>query len=452
MPSFPPGFVWGVATSAFQIEGATTADGRGPSIWDTFCATPGRVKGGDTGEPACDHYRRWPEDIALMKQLGVDAYRFSVAWPRIFPTGTESRPLEAGLAFYDRLVDGLLEAGITPWLTLYHWDLPQGLEDLGGWRSRGVVDAFERYADAVARRLGDRVDRWITINEPWCAAMLSHELGEHAPGMKDGPAALAAAHHLLLAHGRAVPAIRAAAPGAQVGITLNFTPATPASGSAADAEAARIFDGWFNRWFLDPVTGRGYPADMVAEYQRRGWLAEARVPADLPGDQAEIAVATDFLGVNYYTRAVCRGPEEGNLPREVPEPTDLTDIGWEIHPPSLTALLLRLRDATGGQPLYITENGAAWHTAPDPDGRVRDEGRIRYLREHVAACAAAIDAGAPLRGYFAWSLLDNFEWAWGLSQRFGLVWVDFETQARVVKDSGWWFAERVRKKELVEQG
>lgn len=440
--TFPPGFVWGTATSSFQIEGATTVDGRGASIWDTFCAVPGKVLEGDSGEPACDHYRRWRDDVALMKDLGAKAYRFSIAWPRIFPNGDDAEPLEAGLAFYDELVDALLAAGIEPWVTLYHWDLPQALEDRGGWRWRGTAAAFARYADVVARRLGDRVTRWITHNEPWCSGLLGHELGEHAPGLTDKAAALAAVHHILLSHGLAVPRIRAASPGARVGITLNLVPAYPASPSAADARAAVWFDGWFNRWFLDPVFGRGYPADMLAAYASEGRLPASGVPACVPGDLEIIAVPTDFLGVNYYSRAINRGDGEGNLPRKIPEPQsgEKTDIGWEIYPEGLFDLLTRVHLDYGPIPLYVTENGAAYDTELGPDGAVHDAGRVAYFRSHLTACHRAIEAGVPLHGYFAWSLLDNFEWAYGYSQRFGITWVDYGTQERVVKDSGHFLA------------
>ncbi|MFN7145518.1 MAG: GH1 family beta-glucosidase, partial [Myxococcota bacterium] len=372
--TFPRDFLWGAATSSYQIEGFTTADGRGPSIWDTFAATPGAIRDGTTGEPACEHYRRYPEDVALLKSLGVQAYRFSIAWPRILPAGT-GRVEPRGLAFYDRLVDELLAAGIEPWATLYHWDLPQPLEDRGGWPSRDTADAFLPYVDAVTRRLGDRVKRWITHNEPWCASILGYRHGEHAPGRKDVAASLAAAHHLLLSHGNAVPVVRGNVPDAKVGITLNLNPATPASASAADRDAARRFDGDFNRWFLDPVHGRGYPADIVADHAKDGIDALAAVR---PGDLETIAVPTDFLGVNYYTRAITRGPEDGNLPRAVPEPGPdaKTDIGWEVHPESFRALLVRLHREYPTGPIYITENGAAYHDGPGPNGRVADARRI----------------------------------------------------------------------------
>ena len=437
MTSFPPGFVWGVATSAYQIEGSITADGRGPSIWDTFSATPGAVKDASTGAVACDHYRRFPEDVALMRTLGVDAYRFSVAWPRIVPTG-RGRVEPRGLDFYDRLVDALLAAGITPYVTLFHWDLPQALQDVGGWPARATAEAFVPYVDAVTRRLGDRVTNWITHNEPWCASMLGYFIGEHAPGHRDGAAALAAAHHLLLSHGLAVPVIRANSPRAQVGITLNLTPAEAATPAYADA--ARRFDGWFNRWFLDPVFGRGYPADVVADRRADGHLPAGPIPWLRPGDLEIIAAPLDFLGVNYYTRERFGGGDE--KPR--------TDIGWEVDPEGLEQLLARIHETWRPGRILITENGAAYHDAPDASGRIHDRRRVDYLAGHLAAVARAIDLGVPVRGYFAWSLLDNFEWAWGYGQRFGLVWVDYATQARVLKDSAHFYREVISRNAVKE--
>lgn len=446
---FPPGFVFGVATSAYQIEGAVDADGRGPSIWDTFCREPGRVRDGDTGDVACDHYHRVDEDVARMASMGVGAYRFSIAWPRIFPTGREAVPNAAGLDFYERLVDRLLAAGIVPWVTLYHWDLPQGLQDRGGWADRGTVDAFVRFAEAVGRRLGGKVDRFITHNEPWCVAMLGHMTGEHAPGHRDWPEALAVAHHVLLSHGRAVPVLRAASPRSRVGITLNLVPGYPASPSPADADATRHFDGFFNRWYLDPLFGRGYPADMVADHRQLGRLPDGPLPFVREGDLAEIAAPIDFLGINYYSRAILRSPtvpEAENQPRTLEEagPERRTDIGWELYPDGLFDLLTRLGAEHPGLPLVITENGAAYGDGPGEDGEVHDARRLDYLRTHLEACHRAIAAGVRLEGYFAWSLMDNFEWAHGYAQRFGLWWVDYATQERRPKDSARWFADVAR--------
>jgi beta-glucosidase len=440
--TFPDGFVWGAATSAFQIEGAADRDGRGESIWDRFCRTPGKVEGGATGDVACDHYNRWREDIALMKDLGLKAYRFSISWPRVMPEG-RGRVNPQGLDFYSRLVDGLLEAGITPYATLFHWDLPQLLQDCGGWPRRETAEAFKGYVEAVARRLGDRVENWITHNEPWCAGLQSHQIGRHAPGLTDWQAGLAATHHLLLSHGWAVPIVRAHSPGAKVGITLNLTPAEPASPSRADRDACRHFDGYFNRWFLDPLYGRGYPADMIADY-----ASDARLPEDwdrlvAPGDLATISEPTDFLGVNYYNRTVVRSevPEAENMPRTVflaPE-TDWTDMGWEVHPDGLYQILCRLHFDYRPGPMYVTENGASWSDGPDQAGRVPDRRRICFFKEHFRSARRAMKAGVPLRGYFVWSLMDNFEWERGYAQRFGIVWVDYKTQTRTLKDSARWY-------------
>ncbi len=446
---FPTDFTWGAATSSYQIEGAHTAGGRGPSIWDTFCRTPGKVVRGENGDIACDHYHRYAQDVAMMAELGLEAYRFSVAWPRIFPTGLEATPNTAGLDFYDRLVDALLAAGITPWATLYHWDLPQPLQDRGGWVDRSIVDPWLHYVQAVARRLGDRVRHFITHNEPWVVCHLGHAIGEHAPGHKSFSEALAASHHVLLTHGLAVPVIRREAPGCQVGITLNLTPGVPASPSAADADATRWFDGYFNRWYLDPLAGRGYPADMVSDYQSAGHLPDGPLPWLSEGDLTAIATPTDFLGINFYSRAILRSdsvPEAENAPRTLPEPPPerCTDMGWEVWAPSLTDLLVRLRDDYGDQPLIITENGCAYATGPDIEGQVPDVQRIAYLQQHLAACHEALAQGVPLVGYFAWSLMDNFEWAFGYEKRFGLVWVDFDTQDRTPKASAHWYAEVIR--------
>jgi beta-glucosidase len=425
---FPKGFLWGAATAAYQIEGAWDEDGRGESIWDHFSHTPGKVQDNDNGNVACDHYHRWRDDIALMRELGLQAYRFSIAWPRILPEGT-GVVNQAGLDFYDRLVDGLLEAGITPFATLYHWDLPQALQDENGWANRAVVGAFANYADIVSRRLGDRVKHWITHNEPWCTSFLGNYMGVHAPGLQHGPT-LAVAHHVLLSHGMAVPALRANSSGADVGITLNFSPAYPASDSAEDQAAAQRYDGFFNRWFLDPLYGRGYPEDMLALY---GSMMP-QVPAD---DLAKIAAPTDFLGVNYYNRSVISDDPSApplRIGQEHPE-GEYTAMDWEVYPEALRALLVRLTRDYGPAKLYITENGSAYDDTIAPDGTIHDEARTRYLTSHLAAAHAAIGEGAPLAGYFAWSLMDNFEWAYGYSKRFGIVYVDYATQQRTPKDS-----------------
>lgn len=436
---FPDGFIFGAATSSFQIEGSTDVDGRGPSIWDTFCATPGRIKDATDGRRACEHYTRMPEDVALMAELGLKAYRFSVAWPRILPEG-RGRVEPRGLAFYDRLVDQLLERGIQPWCTLYHWDLPDLLERAGGWPERPICDAFVEYTDVVTRRLGDRVKHWITHNEPWCIAMLGYMTGEQAPGYTDWPKALRAVHHVLLSHGMAVPVVRANSPGAQVGLVVNLCPAEPASPSDADADETRAFDGFFNRYYLDPVYGRGYPRDVLEDYVRKGHIPSTTLDCVRDGDLETMSVATDFLGINYYSRAVIRSdrvPESENAPRTVFQSDDKTDMDWEVAPESLTKVLERVHRDYAPPALYVTENGCAYATAPDAEGRVLDTERASYFKSHISACHDAIERGVPLKGYFAWSLLDNFEWAWGYEKRFGMVWVDYETQQRVPKASAW---------------
>jgi beta-glucosidase len=439
---FPTGFLWGAATASYQVEGAWQEDGKGESIWDRFAHTPGKIEDGSNGDVACDHYHRWAEDIALMKSLNLQAYRFSISWPRILPSG-RGRVVQAGLDFYSRLVDGLLEAGITPFATLYHWDLPQVLQDAGGWPARATAEAFVEYADVITRHLGDRVKNWMTHNEPWCVSFLSHQLGQHAPGWQDWNAALRAAHHVLLSHGWAVPVIRRNSPGSEVGIVLNFEWAQPASPSAADAALTNMNDGYFNRWFLDPVYGRYYPADMTAAYIAQGYLPRGLDFVE-DGDMAAIGVQTDFLAVNYYTRRVVRDETAaGNLPQTVfaaPE-SEQTSMGWEIYPDGLYNLLNRLHFDYSMPKLYVTENGCAYPDAPGADGRIRDLRRLDYLRRHFTAVQRAMDNGVPLAGFFVWSLMDNFEWAKGYLQRFGIVWVDYATQQRIPKDSALWYKE-----------
>ncbi|MCA9875706.1 MAG: beta-glucosidase [Anaerolineales bacterium] len=437
---FPQDFVWGTATSSYQIEGAWQADGKGESIWDRFTHSPGNIKNGDTGDVACDHYHRWSEDVRLMAELGVQAYRFSIAWPRILPDGRS--PLnQAGLDFYSRLVDDLLAAGIVPYVTLYHWDMPQALEDAGGWPVRATAEAFVEYADAVSRHLGDRVKNWITLNEPWVSAFMGYEMGVHAPGRRDTAAAVRAAHHLLLAHGWSVPVIRQNSPDAKVGITLNLTVAQPASASEADRRAAQHLDGYINRWFLDPLYGRSYPEDLSARF-------EQHFPQGLDhlliGDLSAIAAPTDFLGVNYYTRFIVRDEKAAdNLPPEIiPAPKEEhTEMGWEVYPEGLYILLSKLYGEYRIPSIYVTENGCSYSDGPDENGRVRDARRLSYLHDHFLAAHRAIQEGVPLSGYFVWSFIDNFEWAEGYSQRFGLVWVDYQTQKRILKDSALWYKD-----------
>jgi len=444
---FPTSFLWGVATSAYQIEGAVGEDGRGESIWDRFSRLPGKVADGGTGDVACDHYHRYREDIALMQRLGIRAYRFSIAWPRVLPEGS-GRLEPRGLDFYSRLVDALLEAGIEPVPTLYHWDLPQPLQDRGGWPHRDTARAFAAYADIVSKKLADRVKKWLTHNEPWCASFLGHQRGMHAPGMEDFATALAASHHLLLSHGLAVRAIRGNAPNAEIGIALNLVPATPASASEADHEAVRRFDGFFNRWFLDPLYGRGYPADVLADYAEAGHLTGPSLPALLPGDADVIAEPTDFLGVNYYMRSVVRSdriPEEANLPRSVflAAESEWTDMGWEAYPEGLCDLLRRVQKDYAPGCVYVTENGASFSTGPDSEGRIQDTRRVQFLQGHFSAAARALRAGVPVAGYFVWSLLDNYEWERGYTQRFGIVWVDYATQQRIPKQSAIWYSHAI---------
>ncbi|MCA1644475.1 MAG: beta-glucosidase [Chloroflexi bacterium] len=431
---FPSNFVWGVATAAYQVDGAVNEDGRGRSIWDTFSHTPGKVLNGDTGDVACDHYHRWPEDLALLRDLGVGAYRFSIAWPRIIAAGSGA-PNVAGLDWYERLVDALLELGIAPWVTLYHWDLPQPLEDAGGWPERSTADAFARYVEVVARRLGDRVHTWITLNEPWCSAFLGYHTGEHAPGRRDPRLALAAAHTLLLAHGRAVDVLRSTSPRARVGIVLNPSPVEPATDADADVAAAQRADGYHNRWLLDPLYGRGYPVDMLDHF-----AAHFAPPGD--DDLRQIAAPTDFLGVNYYFPTVVRADASETflgLRRVGRADEPVTQMDWIVRPSGLRQLLVRLQRDYPVRSLAVTENGAAYADTPAADGQVHDPERTRYLAGHVAAAGQAIGAGVPLTAYFAWSFLDNFEWAKGYSRRFGVVYVDFATQRRTVKDSGRWY-------------
>ncbi len=426
--AFPSDFVWGAATAAYQVEGAATEDGRGESIWDRFSATPGKVVNGDTGAVACDTYHRYAEDIGLMRSLGIGAFRLSVAWPRILPEG-RGRVNQAGLDFYDRLVDDSLANGLDPYVTLYHWDLPQVLEDRGGWPARETVEAFTEYTEVVVSRLGDRVRHWITQNEPWVASWLGYGLGVHAPGRKSDSDALAAGHHILIAHGRAAEVLRREAPASEVGIAIDLVPMYPFSDNEADVEAAHREDGFRNRWFLEPVLGRGYPEDMLERY-------DEILPTIEDGDMDTIAAPLDFLGINYYTRSVVRA-SVGEVPAEGAEHTEM---GWEVYPDGLYRLLVHLQTVYEPPKLYITENGAAFADARE-NGRVADSRRVSYLEGHLDAVVAAIAEGVPVRGYFLWSLLDNFEWAFGYSRRFGIVYVDFDTLERVPKDSFTWYRD-----------
>ena len=427
--TFPDQFVWGASTAAYQIEGAWNEDGRGESIWDRFSHTPGKTHHGDSGDVACDHYHRWPEDIALMKRLGLKAYRFSTAWPRIYPQGRGSIN-QAGLEFYDRLVDALLAANIEPYITLYHWDLPQTLEDQGGWGARDTVYAFADYAETLVRQLGDRVRHWTTFNEPWCTAFLGHFYGEHAPGVRDETLALQVAHHTLMAHGLALQAMRAINATIKAGIVLNLWPIETVTDTPADrALVERVWQRELG-WFLDPLFHAEYP---LLAWQDR----EAIAPAMQPGDLKLIAQPLDFLGINNYNRILLGSNGERVLPPE----SEYTEMGWEVHAPGLRRLLNTLHQRYPAMPLYIIENGAAFEDVVSEDGVVHDPRRESYLREHIGAVREAIQDGVDVRGYFAWSLLDNFEWALGYSKRFGLIYVDYATQRRIVKDSGLWYAQ-----------
>jgi beta-glucosidase len=430
--SFPADFVWGAATASYQIEGATHEDGRGESVWDRFSATPGKVRGGDTGAVACDFYHRFGDDVSLMKELGLDAFRFSIAWPRVFPEGRGSVN-EKGLDFYDRLVDELLGAGIQPFATLFHWDTPQALEDEGGWRERATAEAFVEYAEVVAARLGDRVGHWITHNEPWVYAWVGNAWGLHAPGRTSEADAVAVAHHLLLSHGWAVEAIRRAAPDACVGITLNLAQVYPATEAPEDEAAAYRRDGECNRWFLDPIFRGSYPVDLLD----RNELVASHVH---DGDLQAAAAPLDFLGINNYSRFIVAAGADG--PKTVGNPeAQHTDMGWEVYPDGLHDVLVRVARDYEPAAIYITENGAAFPDVRVHDGAVHDVERTAYLDSYIGAAGRAIGNGAPVKGYFVWSLLDNFEWGFGYSKRFGIVYVDFPTLERVPKDSFYWYRD-----------
>jgi beta-glucosidase len=424
-------FTWGVATSAYQIEGGAAAGGRGPSIWDTFSHTPGKTRRGETGDVACDHYHRWPEDVAMMASLGVDAYRFSISWSRVQPLGHGAWN-ETGLAFYDRLVDALLAKGLRPHATLYHWDLPQGLQDVGGWASRETTLRFAEYAERIARRLGDRLAGIATHNEPWCTAVLGHERGQFAPGFKDPALAADVSHHLLLSHGLALQAMRGAGCKAPLGIVLNQSSSSAATDSAADHALAATEYASFVRWYMEPIFSGGYPRDPGIRHYPRNIQ---------PGDFAIIGQPLDFLGVNYYTRIWASA---ATPPLPAPRALGVTDMGWEIHPEGLTELLVDLhRRYPGLPPISVMENGMANAGDSVVDGRVADPARIDYMRRHLEAIARAREAGVDIRGFFYWSLMDNYEWDSGYDKRFGLVHVDYATQLRTLKDSALWYRETI---------
>jgi len=432
LAAFPSDFVWGVATSSYQIEGAPAEDGKGPSIWDRFCRLPGAIADASSGDIACDHYHRWEADLDLIASLGVDAYRFSVSWPRVRPTGAGAFNGQ-GLAFYDKLVDGLLKRGVRPYLTLNHWDLPDALQSGGGWAARDTVHRFVEYAEYIAKHLGDRVEKITTHNEPWVVATLGHESGVFAPGLKDRAAAMQSSHHLLLSHGLALQALRAQACQAGLGIVLNLSPIGPATDNAEDAAAARLEDGRLVRWYMDPLFKGAYPQDVLEHLG-------ADAPCMQAGDMRDIATPMDFLGINYYTRGVVSADNSWDIKSSGHA---LTDMGWEIYPRGLTELLLRLHRDWVVPPLYVKENGAAFKDVM-VDGAVHDADRIDYIARHIAAVGHALRQGVPMAGYMVWSLMDNFEWASGFEKRFGIVHVDYATQRRTLKDSALWYRDFMR--------
>ncbi|MGH3505153.1 MAG: glycoside hydrolase family 1 protein [Nocardioidaceae bacterium] len=466
---FPHGFVWGAATAAYQIEGAAQQDGRGPSIWDTFSRRPGAVRNGEDGDIACDHYHRLESDLDLIAALEIPSYRFSVSWPRVQPTG--SGPVnQTGLDFYQRLVDGLLSRGIAPMLTLYHWDLPQALQDAGGWINRDTSGHFGAYAAIIAEALGDRVETFITLNEPWCSAFLGHSAGVHAPGDTSHAAAFAAAHHLNLAHGEGAQAIRANSPHPSIAVSLNLTQVYPAGPGTADRWAAEHVDTISNSIFLDPMLTGTYPQRLFEDTEG---ITDWAFVAD--HDLATICQPLDLLGINYYAPAsVAKATPEleaqltgswVNDPAQsnsgptrypgsdqvvsLPQAGPYTDMGWPIRPDAFTELLMRVHRDHPNTPMIITENGCAYPDTPGPDGRVHDDARISYVYGHLEAVKHALDAGADIRGYYLWSLLDNFEWAWGYAKRFGIVHTDYQTLERTPKDSAFWYREVVRTNALV---
>jgi beta-glucosidase len=450
MTHFPEGFIWGAATSSYQIEGAAYQDGRGLSIWDTFCKTPGKVANGDTGDVANDHYHRYLEDIALMKEIGINSYRFSFAWPRIFPGGDGVRE-DRGFAFYDRLIDALLEAGIEPLATLYHWDLPQALQDKGGWVNRDIVQAFADYSTTVVEHFGDRVKKFSPINEPWVVAWLGYGIGIHAPGIKDRKSAFAAAHHTVLAHAASTKAMRAVRSDILTGPVLNQAnsvaddPHNPIQKRALD-----IADAHQNRFWMDAFMYGKYPQILLDEY------GDELGSVIREGDMQEAMVKNDFIGINYYFDNYIHTSKDGNvqsnsiaglfdLAIDETAPGPLTDMGWPLTPSGLTNLLVRWYKEHGEKlpDLYITENGCAYDEGISADGKCHDHRRIDYLQRHLSAVSDAIAQGSPVKGYYQWSLMDNFEWALGYEKRFGIVYVDFDTQERTIKDSGYWYSNQI---------
>ena len=443
MRTFPNEFTWGTATASYQIEGGGHEEGRGESIWDRFARQPGKVYNQENGEVACDHFHRYPEDVKLMSDLGIQSYRFSFAWPRLFPEEGVYNP--EGLEFYKRLLDELEAKGITPAATIYHWDLPTWLQDKGGWTNRETVDHYLAFAKVLFEAFGDRIQSWITHNEPWCAAFLGYALGVHAPGHTDWNEALIASHHLLLSHGKAVELYREMGLQGDIGITLNLTPAVPATEDPRDVEAAHRADGFANRWFLDPVLKGYYPEDMVQLYSDRfGKLSFIK-----PGDLEYISTRIDFLGINYYTHNIIVHDETDKTfgGRPIQETENVTDMGWGIHPDSLYQLLTRIKRDYTDLPLYITENGAACQDQL-VNGKVEDNDRINYLHGHFAAAHKFLEEGGNLKGYYVWSLMDNYEWAFGYSKRFGIIYVDYETLERTPKESYKWYQQVIKTNQI----
>ena len=455
MRNFPVGFLWGAATAAYQVEGAALEDGRGPSIWDTFSHTPGKTDNGDTGDVACDMYHRYPADIALMHGLGIKGYRLSISWSRLFPKGDEVRE-ERGFAFYDDLINALIAQGITPYITLYHWDLPQALEEKGGWRNRETVDAFGRYAAAVAQHFGDRVKHFAPINEPWCVAWLGYGLGVHAPGISDRPTAFKVAHHTVIAHATAVNAMRAVRDDLKIGPVLNHAnyPADDPS-DPEQAHASDILDAVQNRWWMDAIFYGKYPQVLIDEF------GPEFLSAILPGDMDLAQTKNDWIGINYYFDTRVGASDAANpiafdnsallgLSIDSSPRGELTDMGWPITPAGLTNLLMRWTKEFGSRlpQIFITENGCAYPDGPDTAGKVNDQDRIAYLDKHLNALLNAIDQGVDVGGYFQWSLMDNFEWSLGYQKRFGIIYVNYQTQERILKESAHWYAEVIRQSAL----
>jgi len=443
MKVFPAAFTWGVATASYQIEGGAHEEGRGESIWDRFARQPGKVLNQENGEIACDHFHRYREDVQLMADLGVQSYRFSFAWPRLFPE--EGKFNLEGLAFYSRLLDELEAKGIQPAATIYHWDLPTWLQDKGGWTNRETVDHFVTYAKVLFETFGTRIHTWITHNEPWCASFLGYALGVHAPGHTDWNEALIASHHLLLSHGKVVELYRSLGLDGKIGITLNLSPTVPVSNNPKDLAAAKRSDGFANRWFLDPIFKGNYPEDMMTLFEKRF----GPLPFVKAGDLETIAAKIDFLGINYYSHNTVYADEKNDIlgAGTIGETENVTDMGWGIHPESLYALLTRIKTEYTEIPLYITENGAAY---PDKKiaGKVEDFERIHYLRDHFAAAHRFIEENGNLQGYYVWSFMDNYEWSFGYSKRFGIVYVDYETLERTPKESYKWFQKVIETNQI----